>query len=193
MVPGAGTMVVIRNALRGGARGGIATAAGMVAGIFIHALLAGAGAAVLLAGSPRALAVIRIGGALFIAWLGAEMLRAAWTGALPGARAAVAAAPTAPRAWREGLVTNLLNPPLPLFYVAMLPNILTPADDAIRTALLLATIHGAEALAWMSLISVAVGSAQQLLLRERVRRGIEAFAGVALIGLALRLIVIGQG
>jgi threonine/homoserine/homoserine lactone efflux protein len=187
VVPGAGTMVVIRNALRGGARGGVATAGGMVAGIFVHAVLAAAGAAVLLARSPGALAVLRVGGAGFIAWLGLDMLRTAWTGALPRARAAGAATTSPARSLREGLATNLLNPPLPLFYVAIIPNVLRPGDDPLSRALVLAGVHGAEAFTWLSLISVAVGRAQALLERDRPRRAIEAVAGVALIGLALRL------
>lgn len=190
VVPGAGTMLVVRNALRHGTRGGIATAGGMVLGIFAWAMLVAAGAAALLTRWPEALTVVRWLGAAYIAWLGLEMLRTAWTGALPHAAKAGAAAANAVRSLREGLVTNLLNPPLPLFYVAMLPHVLGPDDAPMRTALVLASVHGAEALAWLSLVSLAVGRAQQLLMEDRVRRGIEAVAGVALLGLAARLVLL---
>jgi threonine/homoserine/homoserine lactone efflux protein len=190
LVPGAGTMVVIRNTLRGGPRGGIATAGGMALGIFVWAMLVAAGAAALLARWPEALTVVRWLGAGYIAWLGLEMLRTAWAGALPHAAQAGAAAGNAARSVREGLVTNLLNPPLPLFYVAMLPHVLGPDDAPIRTALVLASVHGAEALAWLSVVSLAVGRAQQLLMKDRVRRGIEAVAGVALLLLAARLVLL---
>lgn len=186
VVPGAGTMLVIRNALRHGARGGIATAAGMVLGIVTWALLVAAGAALLLARFPGALDALRLAGACYIGWLGIRSIRQAWKNA---PRFTGTAAP-AGRPLRDGFVTNMLNPPLPLFYMAMLPQLLGPRDAALGTALVLAAIHGAEAFTWLSMVSLAIGQAQQLLMKDRVRRGIEAVAGVALLGLAVRLVLL---
>ena len=120
--PGVDLLLTVSRTLQGGARAGAAAALGVSSGCVVHALAAAFGLAALLAVSSAAFAAIKWLGAAYLLWLAWGMARAAWRG---GAGAA-APGPAAPRsAWadfRTGLVTNVLNPKVALFFLAFLPQ-----------------------------------------------------------------------
>ena len=111
MVPGADTFLVVRNSLRGGRRDGWLTVAGICTGLFVHALLSALGVSAVIAHSATAFLVLKVAGAGYLAWLGIQSLRRAVRGAAAQPADSVAAARVpALRCFREGLLTNLLNP-----------------------------------------------------------------------------------
>jgi threonine/homoserine/homoserine lactone efflux protein len=120
--PGVDLLLTVTRTLQGGARAGVAAALGIASGCVVHALAAAFGLAALLAVSATAFAVIKWLGAAYLLWLALGMARTAWRGAAPAG--AVAAASPRP-AWvdfRTGLLTNVLNPKVALFFLAFLPQ-----------------------------------------------------------------------
>lgn len=124
--PGVDFLLTVSRTLQGGVRAGVAAALGISAGCGVHALAAAFGLAALLAVHQEALLVIQWAGAAYLVWLGLGMWRQAWRGG------AARAAPAASRGWvaefRTGVLTNVLNPKVALFFLAFLPQFV-PADS----------------------------------------------------------------
>jgi RhtB (resistance to homoserine/threonine) family protein len=188
VAPGPDTFLVVRNSLRGGRRDGFATALGITSGLYFHALLSAVGVSAVLARSVSAFGVLKVAGALYLAWLGVQSLRAAARPAAAQAAGDPAAAhvPGA-RSYREGLLTNLLNPKVIVFYLALLPQFISPGDAVVPKALLLAAIHGALGVAWLGLLAWGVDRSRQFFLRPRLRRFMDGLCGAVLVGFGLRL------
>jgi len=188
MSPGADTLLVVRNVLRGGRRDGIATALGICSGLYVHALLSALGLSVILMHSATAFTALKFAGAAYLVWLGIQSLRAAARG-LPiaaGAGPDTAHVP-ASRSWREGFLTNLLNPKVIVFYLALLPQFIGPGDPVFRKSLLLTAIHAALGIAWFAIVSVLVDRSRRFFLRPLLRRWIDAACGTFLVALGVRL------
>ncbi len=91
------------------------------------------------------------------------------------------------RAFRTGLLTNLLNPKVGVFYVTLLPQFIPRGASVLTTSLLLAAIHVALGLVWFTVIALLVGRIRHLVARAAVRRRIEQVTGVAFLGFGVRL------
>jgi threonine/homoserine/homoserine lactone efflux protein len=121
--PGVDMMLVLTRTLRQGALGGIAAALGVAAGCVVHTFVAAFGLAALLATSSAAFAAVKWAGAAYLLWLAFGMLR---EGIRPGEAVVVnaerAAGPSASRLFTQGLLTNVLNPKVALFFLALLPQ-----------------------------------------------------------------------
>jgi RhtB (resistance to homoserine/threonine) family protein len=188
MVPGADTMLVVRNVLRGGRRDGFFTSIGICCGLFVHALLSALGISVILMHSAAAFTVLKIAGACYLAWLGFNSLRSAARGHRAVDTAAVVRAAVTPvRCFREGFLTNILNPKVIAFYLALLPQFIGPADPVLLKSLLLAAIHFVEGIAWFAIVSWIVNRSRHFFMRPDMRRWLDAICGTILIGLGLRL------
>ena len=126
--PGVDLMLTLTRTLRYGVAGGIAAALGVTVGCVVHALAAALGLAALLAASSAAFALVKWAGAAYLLWLAWGMLRSSF--ATDGAVLAVAPTERPGRAvlFRQGLLTNLLNPKVALFFLALLPQFI--AADA---------------------------------------------------------------
>ncbi len=125
--PGVDLLYTVSRTLQAGWRAGVAAALGIGAGCIVHALAAALGLAALLAASSTAFTVIKFAGAAYLAWLALGLLRAAWRG---GPSAAPSVAPVAQRSlWQvfaQGFLTNVLNPKVALFFLALLPQFIAP-------------------------------------------------------------------
>jgi threonine/homoserine/homoserine lactone efflux protein len=137
---------------------------------------------VLLVRSAAAFGVVKLLGAGYLVWLGVQSLRSAARGG------AIALAPAASgRPFREGLLTNALNPKVAIFYLAFLPQFIRPGDPVLATSLLLASIHIAMGLVWLSLVAAAVDRAQRLLTSGPWRRWLDGVCGAVFVALGVRL------
>ncbi|GEJ58618.1 LysE family translocator [Anaeromyxobacter diazotrophicus] len=185
LTPGADTMLVVRSALVRGRRAGLLTVLGVGSGLFVHATLSAVGLSALLVRSARAFELVKLAGALYLVFLGVQALRAA---ARPGpARAPEPAAAGERRAFLEGLLTNVLNPKVAVFYLAFLPQFIGPGDPVLRRSILLASIHFAEGLVWLSLVTLFVARLRPVLARPGVQRGLEGVTGAVFIAFGVRL------
>ena len=190
--PGADTFLVVRNTLRGGRHDGWSTVAGICSGLFAHALLSALGVSALLAHSAQAFLALKVAGAAYLAWLGFQSLRSAARGPGATAPAAVEASrvPVA-RSFREGFLTNLLNPKVIVFYLALLPQFLSPGDAVLAKSLLLTAIHFVQGVLWLGFVAWGVDRSRRYFLRPALRRAMDALCGAILVALGLRL-ALGQ-
>ena len=128
--PGVDMILVLTRTLRHGVVGGIAAALGVAAGCIVHTLVAAFGLAALLAASGAAFSAVKWAGAAYLLWLAFGMLREGVRPAAPVVvDAARAASPGATRLFVQGLLTNVLNPKVALFFLALLPQFIA-ADAA---------------------------------------------------------------
>lgn len=135
--PGVDMAFTVSRTLRGGARAGVAASLGISTGCAVHSLLAAFGLAAVLAVSPWAFAAIKWAGAAYLLWLALGMLRAAWApGEANGTRAAASPSASPWQLFRQGLLTNVLNPKVALFVLAFLPQFIHP-EAAHKTLALL--------------------------------------------------------
>ena len=180
--PGQDTALTIRNTLAGGRRSGILTAAGVAAGQAVWALATSLGLAALLVASEPVFAGLRLVGAVYLVYLGVHALRSAWR---PGAAPEALTRPAAPRhALSQGLLSNLGNPKMAVFFTSLLPQF---GGSTFAGLLGLGLLFCALTLAWLTLYAAAVARAGELLRRPRVRRTLEAVTGTVLVALGLRL------
>jgi threonine/homoserine/homoserine lactone efflux protein len=188
--PGASTAVVLRNSLAGGMRSGVATAIGANTGSICYGLLTAFGLAVALQRWPLVWLVLRAGGTVYLAWLGVRSLRLAWTYRAPDARAASELArPPIARSVREGFVTNVLNPSLATFYLLIIPQFVPAGAPVVASVLTLTAFHVSLALTWHLTWAAAGGTLSDTLSRTTPRRVLEAVSGVALVGLAIKMLL----
>ena len=181
VTPGPDTALTIRNALLRGRPGGIATAAGVATGQAVWTIAAAAGVAALLRASGPAFLALRIAGAAYLAWLGAAALLAAVRG-----RAVHQPAPSHGRrsAYRQGLLSNLGNPKMAVFFTSLLPQF---GGTSFAALLALGLVFCFMTLMWLSAYATVVARAGDVLRRSRVRRAIDGITGAVLIALGVRL------
>ncbi len=188
--PGPDTALTIRSTLLGGRRVGIFTAAGVACGQAVWTLGTAAGLAALLAASEPVFRAVKLVGAAYLIYLGAQALRAA-VRAHDGASGEATGQPARrlepPVAFRQGLVSNLTNPKMAAFFPALLPQFVSSGTGAFVTLLGLGFLFSLMTLAWLAAYAVAVARAGDLLRRPRVRRALEAATGAILVALGIRL------
>lgn len=183
LTPGADTALVLRASVQSGRRAGILCTLGICLGTLTWATGSALGLSALVAASPVAYDLLRYGGAAYLIYLGFRALRA---------RPSPAALKSLSRkAFRNGLVTNLLNPKIGVFYATLLPQFLGPDDPVLATSLLLAGIHATMGLAWLTLLAVAADRAAAVLRRDVWRRRTERATGAALLGFGTKVLVSG--
>ena len=188
--PGADTLLVIRNVIARGRAAGIATAFGICCGLFVHATLSALGLSVVLAHSAWAYELLKIIGAVYLIWLGLQSL--ARTLRRNGVTYSTAAVGTGTptlggRSFREGLLTNVLNPKVAVFYLAFLPQFIGVREPVFAKSMLLAGIHAGMGLAWLIALAAVLDRARTLITRPRVGRLLEGVSGAILVGLGGRL------
>jgi threonine/homoserine/homoserine lactone efflux protein len=188
--PGVDFLLTVSRTLQSGARAGMAAALGISAGCVVHALAAAFGLAALLALHPAAFIAIQWAGAAYLVWLGVGMLMQAWRG---GGQRDVDAAAQPPRpAWadfRTGVLTNVLNPKVALFFLAFLPQFVPVASPSKTLSFLLLggwfIVQGTLFLAALVLLAARL---KRLGGNATLARALNTLGGLLFIGLALRIL-----
>ena len=184
VTPGQDTALTIRNTLAGGRRSGVATAVGVATGQCAWTLLASFGLAALLLASEPAFLALKIVGALYLVWLGIHSLVDAVRGVrqsrLPSSRLG------ARTAYRRGLLSNLGNPKMALFFTSLLPQFV-PHDASFVQLASLGLLFCVMTLLWLSGYALVVARLGDILRRSRVRRALDALTGAVLVAFGARL------
>ncbi|HSP90567.1 MAG TPA: LysE family transporter [Vicinamibacterales bacterium] len=204
--PGATLAVVVETALGYGRRAALLTVLGVGLANGALASAAALGLSVLVDRWPSSLGVVRVAGGAYLAYLGARGL---WRALSPARRPAAASEPgpgagadSAPRrsAGNEtgpgpvsfvarGVLTNLLNPPVLLFYMTVVPQFIGPQDAYLARAAVLGATHVAMSVVWQGSCGLAVGMAAEHMRRPAVRRALEGVTGAVLVLLGARLLL----
>jgi RhtB (resistance to homoserine/threonine) family protein len=186
VIPGPDTAVVTKNALAGGKRGGVYAAFGVTIGLTLWTLAAALGIAALLRASEVAFDALKLVGAVYLIWIGIQLLRK------PGDAAAAAATAgarrhRATRSLRQGLLTDLGNPKIAVFFTSFLPQFVGHGGSTFAALLLLGLLFAGLTLAWLAAYGVAIGHGTKLLRRPRVQRVLDRFTGLVFLGFGVRL------
>jgi threonine/homoserine/homoserine lactone efflux protein len=183
LMPGPDMLIVLRTALTRGARAGASAAAGSAVGNLVWGTATMLGATALLTASASAFTALKLAGALYLVWLGAHALLAAHRGELLATEA-----PESPHggAFRRGLVSDLANVKVGVFWTALVPQFLPPDSEALLPAAMVATMA----------VLVFAGLAGYALLATRLRgalhrpglsRAVNTTIGTLLVALAAKL------
>ena len=191
LTPGPDVLYIVSSALKSGVRAGIVAALGIVSGCFVHVFAAALGVGALLATSATAFTVLKWAGAAYLMWMGVKLLLAKGGGSsiVPAGESAEVVAVNLWRVFRQGFLTNVLNPKVALFFLAFVPQFIAPGTENMVTAfLLLGLLFNLNSLpinfgyAWLAgWASRRVGAVQ------RAMHWMDRAAGVMFVGFGLRL------
>lgn len=190
ITPGQDTFFILGRSLSGGRSAGIAAALGVSAGTVVHTILAALGLSALLATSPNAFMAVKLAGAAYLIYIGVRALLSKASG-IPGeageggrdARHANRAA------FRQGVLTNLLNPKVALFFLALLPQFIESGSaNKVGAFLALGLSFVTLGVAWCVMLAIAAASLRGLFLRRpSMATLLDKFAGAVFIGLGIKL------
>jgi threonine/homoserine/homoserine lactone efflux protein len=187
IAPGPDMALVLRNALRGGRAAVLPTAAGICTGCIVWGGASSLGVAALLATSAQLYEGLKLAGAVYLIVLGVLALRAAVRAGRAGEDTGSLPPRSRSSAYRQGLVTNLLNPKVGVFYATFVPQFIAPGQPVFTTSLLLACIHAAMGLVWLTIYGYGATRLANVLGRGRGRQALEAATGTVLVAFGLRL------
>jgi threonine/homoserine/homoserine lactone efflux protein len=189
VTPGPDTALIIRQALRGGARAASRSAVGIGVGSSVWALASVLGVAMLLESSAAAFTVLKLAGAAYLIYLGARSLIGSF-GAAPDAASDNASpkgtSPRASSAFAQGLLNNLLNPKAGAIFVTVMPQFIQTHDSLTRLVLMVAC-YDVMVVIWLCTYGYVVSRAGRSRIGVRVRRSLERVTGVVMIALGARL------
>ena len=209
LAPGPDSMLVMRNTMRGGRRSGLITACGTVSGLTVWAVAAALGLTALLRVSHVGYDVLRFAGAAYLIWLGAGslgLIRRRRRGAGHAEPAAAGPADAGPadagpaavgqpapvpatrvRAYFNGLLSNLFNPKISVFFMAFLPAFIPAHAAATQFSLVLGLWFIVETGLWLAIVAWLADRGARWLRRTAVQRWLERVTGIVLIGFGIRL------
>lgn len=186
LTPGQDTLYIVGRALAQGRRIGVASALGISAGCLVHTLAAALGLSAILATSETAFVVLKLIGAAYLIYLGAALLLTRNPVAViaePGAAISAAAA------FWQGVLTNVTNPKVALFFLAFLPQFIAPdSPSKIAAFLLLGATFVTTGTIWCLILALAAGSLRTAITPSvRLARAVSRVCGVLFVALGVRL------
>jgi threonine/homoserine/homoserine lactone efflux protein len=188
VTPGQDTALTIRNTLSGGRNSGIATGFGVACGQAVWVLAATLGIVALLAAYEPVFSALKLVGAGYLIILGLQSLNSALRPNPSNAKAEYPAGPSGllpGTAFIQGVVSNLGNPKMAVFFASLLPQFV-PQDTPANLALL-GLIFCTMTFVWLTAYAVCVVRAGNFLRRPNIRRSLEGLTGLALAGLGVRI------
>jgi len=193
LFPGVDSLLVVKNASRGGWRDGIATSTGICCGLFVHALVSAFGISALLLQSLVAFNILKLVGGGYLLWLGSCSLWQAVRGGENGAECVDESVRPRVRTFhlarslREGFICNVFNPKTLLFYMAFLPQFIDPQRSAVYQSLFMAATHFIIAMIYQGGLAFAAIRLVRCFRGSFIARLAEGLAGVVLISFGVRI------
>ncbi|MEG3168115.1 LysE family translocator [Sphingomonas sp. LB3N6] len=186
ITPGLDTAMVLRSAVAGGPRQAIATAIGIGLGCLAWGAAVALGLGIVLTASTLAYTILKWAGAAYLLWLGinlvfrprSQMADEAASLVVPLIRSG---------AMRRGLLTNLLNPKIGVFYVTFLPQFVPVGTNVALFSFALACIHVTLGTAWFAILIAATAPLNRQLRRPAVVRILDRMTGGVFIGFGVKL------
>lgn len=188
LLPGPDFAVVTRNTLAAGRRRGWWSAVGVTSSNAVQGVAAAAGLGALVLRVEPLFQAIRWAGIAYLVVLGVSSLRSAVRGEYAPDTSAAATPGQALAGWRQGFLSNITNPKVLVFYLAVLPQFLG-RDAPLGALLLFALSHAVLTLLYLTVLVAALHRVRAFLTRRRTRRALDALTGTALLGFGARLAV----
>ena len=188
IIPGLDTALVLRSSLTQGRRHAYATAFGICSGAFVWGAAAAVGASALLAASEFGFTVLKLAGAAYLLYLGVSMIVKTF---LKRHAAAETARPSGSlwAAFGRGALSNLLNPKVGVFYIAVIPQFIPDGVAPLPMGLALGLVHVVESMVWFTAIIFATQFARRWLSSPRSARIIDRVTGGILVGFGVTLAI----
>lgn len=188
MSPGVDTILVMRNAAMGGWRLGFLTSLGICMGLFAHATLSALGLSVILLGSAGLFTAFKLVGAAYLVYLGVQALFSALKPVgMTFSDKQLSNPLTAWGSFRQGILSNVLNPKPIIFYMAFLPQFIDPSYSALTQSFFMASLHFIIAMVWQTFLALMVYKARVWLARPKVALVLDSLTGVLLVGFGIKL------
>ncbi|WP_096366937.1 LysE family translocator [Thiohalobacter thiocyanaticus] len=186
LAPGPDNLFVLTQSALFGARAGLLVVLGLCTGLLVHTALVGLGVAALLLASPLAFALLRLAGALYLLYLAWQAFAAAAAPGLAGERSSLL---SGGQLYRRGIIMNLTNPKVSLFFLAFLPQFVVPEYGRVglQVGLLGALFIAATLLVFGAVALMAGRLGEWLSGSVRTQRWLHRLAGGVFVLLALRL------
>ena len=187
ITPGPDMALVTKNAVLHGRRAALATSLGVNVGLSVWTLASALGVASLVRTSAVAFTALKLIGAAYLIWLGAQALAAARRGwSVPSGR------PEARRmgaalGFRQGLLSNLANPKIAVFFTSLLPQFIGSTRSVLVPFLTLGGLFVLMTLVWLCTYALVATQVSEVLKRGRVKSALDRLTGIVLIGLGVRL------
>jgi threonine/homoserine/homoserine lactone efflux protein len=190
VAPGQDMALVTRNTLLAECKSGMFTALGVVTGLTLWSIAAAVGLAALLRASEPAFLAVKLVGAAYLVFLGAQALYSAFVrngSERSEGRAASRGQLSTVGAFRQGVISNLGNPKIAVFFTGLLPQFAARGQANFLTMILLGLLFCALTLLWLTGYASVISRAGDFLRRPRIRRAIEGLTGTVLLAFGLRL------
>ncbi|TNJ25447.1 lysine transporter LysE [Aeromonas sobria] len=187
IMPGPDSLLIMLRSGSQGWRAGSVAALGIGTGVMVHVLAAAFGLSALLSASAELFTVIKLAGAIYLIYLGFSLLRQQTTGAME--RGATLPALSYGRIYRQGVLTNVLNPKVALFFLAFVPQFIAPdAPDKALAFILLGCIFNLNGMVWCHLLVFSTAYARnKVKLPARIGRWLNRGIGTLFVGLGIKL------
>jgi RhtB (resistance to homoserine/threonine) family protein len=181
--PGADMALIARITIARGRRAAFVTSLGICSGLLVHATASALGLSVILATSAEAFTVVKIAGAAYLTYLGVRSLRDSFrdidVSDTPLLRPGTS--------FLQGLLNNVLNPKVAVFYLTFLPQFIDPSGNVLAQSLAFALAHGVMGILWLSAYAYVLARMSAFFQRRGVRRWLERITGTVLVALGARL------
>jgi len=185
--PGVDTLLVMRNTARGGWKDGLVTSLGICSGLFVHAAVSAVGISVILLQSAWAFNALKFAGALYLIWLGIQSIRNLKALPMNQVRGVGVRTTSWIRSIREGLLSNVLNPKTIVFYMAFLPQFISPTQSPMVQSLFMAGIHFVIGLVWLGILTVVVCRLKSFGASSGIEKWVQGVTGGVMILLGIKL------
>jgi threonine/homoserine/homoserine lactone efflux protein len=187
LIPGPDFAVVTGNTLAGGRLRGMWCATGVAMSNAVQGAAAVAGLGALIVRAQPVFQAVKWAGVLYLSYLGVQLLRSAVRGRYPAEPAGGDGGGTAAlRGWRQGFLSNITNPKVLVFYLAVLPQFMAPGSG-VAPMLAFALSHALLSLAYLLVLTAFLHRVRRVLARRPVRRALDAVTGCTMIGFGARL------
>ncbi|MFW7268645.1 LysE family translocator [Gluconacetobacter sp. Hr-1-5] len=186
MSPGLDTATVLRTSTTSGTRSGLGASLGITGGLLVWGIGAAFGLTALLAASTLAFNIVKWAGAAYLFYLGAGMLLRPRTG-FSGETTSAARKLSPAAGFRQGFMSNILNPKVGIFYITFLPQFIPHGVNVILFSLLLAGLQAVMSMSWLSLLVALTVPFSHILSRPAVVRRLDRLTGCIFMGFGLKL------
>ena len=191
MMPGPDSLLIMLRSGSQGWRPGSVAALGIGTGTMVHVLAAALGLSALLSASAELFTVIKLMGALYLVYLGVSLLRQGVSSPVASEPAVSLPALSYGRIFRQGLLTNVLNPKVALFFLAFVPQFIDPAAPQKAMAfIVLGCIFNINGMIWCHLLAFSTAYASRMMrLPARLGCWLNRVMGGLFVGLGIKLAV----
>ena len=187
IIPGIDTALILRAAVSQGSKSAFATVIGISLGVLVWGVAAAIGLSALLTASKLAYDILRTAGAIYLIWMGLNFIWKTKKSRSSETATEIELSASIVSAFKRGLITNLLNPKVGVFYMAVLPQFIPEGYSALLAGFLLSLVHVIEGIIWYSALIWGTKILRTWLQRASVRIWMDRITGTVLIGFGLRV------